>query len=175
MEGKGIKSWGGGGSQVCCQPARRHCHRGGGDQGARWGLKVWSLIKLWSLQKSNVQYLLSLWSAGFWTALGGKKDYQTSKTLQKVVKPPRLFACSNKTGRLIVSILKGRNLFYLVYSCLPTSFTFFIQYLGRRGAQWVHTTGPGTWWCHDPGHLRSGMLPSLLMKLLISFSWLPYP
>uniref|UniRef100_A0A7N6BWP7 Macrophage-capping protein n=2 Tax=Anabas testudineus TaxID=64144 RepID=A0A7N6BWP7_ANATE len=39
--------------------------------------------------------------AGFWTALGGKKDYQTSKTLQKVVKPPRLFACSNKTGRLI--------------------------------------------------------------------------
>uniref|UniRef100_A0AAQ6IEA9 Gelsolin-like domain-containing protein n=1 Tax=Anabas testudineus TaxID=64144 RepID=A0AAQ6IEA9_ANATE len=61
--------------------------------------------------------------SGFWTALGGKKDYQTSKTLQKVVKPPRLFACSNKTGRLIVSILKGR------------------------------------------------MLPSLLMKLLISFSW----
>jgi len=41
--------------------------------------------------------------AGFWTALGGKKDYQTSKSLQKMVRPPRLFGCSNKTGRLIVS------------------------------------------------------------------------
>uniref|UniRef100_A0AAY4B285 Gelsolin-like domain-containing protein n=1 Tax=Denticeps clupeoides TaxID=299321 RepID=A0AAY4B285_9TELE len=40
---------------------------------------------------------------GFWSALGGKKDYQTSRTLQKVVKPPRLFGCSNKSGCLIVS------------------------------------------------------------------------
>uniref|UniRef100_A0A7N9AVE3 Scinderin like a n=1 Tax=Mastacembelus armatus TaxID=205130 RepID=A0A7N9AVE3_9TELE len=39
--------------------------------------------------------------AGFWAALGGKKDYQTSKTLQRIVKPPRLFGLSNKTGRLI--------------------------------------------------------------------------
>uniref|UniRef100_A0A4W6FEV9 Scinderin like b n=1 Tax=Lates calcarifer TaxID=8187 RepID=A0A4W6FEV9_LATCA len=41
--------------------------------------------------------------ADFWSALGGKKDYQTSKSLQNMVKAPRLFGCSNKTGRLIVS------------------------------------------------------------------------
>lgn len=40
--------------------------------------------------------------AEFWSALGGKKEYQTSKSLQNMVKPPRLFGCSNKTGRLIV-------------------------------------------------------------------------
>ncbi|KTF80905.1 hypothetical protein cypCar_00012653 [Cyprinus carpio] len=45
--------------------------------------------------------------AGFWTALGGKKDYQTSKSLQKTVKPPRLFGCSNKTGRLIAEEVPG--------------------------------------------------------------------
>lgn len=63
------------------------------------------------MQNNHVKYVLwknlcffSLSQAGFWAALGGKKDYQTSKTLQKIVKPPRLFACSNKTGRLIVSI-----------------------------------------------------------------------
>lgn len=43
----------------------------------------------------------------FWSALGGKKDYQTSKTLRKVVKPPRLFGCSNKTGRLVVEEVPG--------------------------------------------------------------------
>ncbi|XP_029309285.1 scinderin like b isoform X2 [Cottoperca gobio] len=43
----------------------------------------------------------------FWSVLGGKKDYQTSKTLQNVVKPPRLFGCSNKTGRLIVEEVPG--------------------------------------------------------------------
>uniref|UniRef100_A0A4W5R826 Scinderin like b n=1 Tax=Hucho hucho TaxID=62062 RepID=A0A4W5R826_9TELE len=40
--------------------------------------------------------------AGFWSALGGKKEYQTSKSLQNMVKPPRLFGCSNKTGCLSV-------------------------------------------------------------------------
>ncbi|KAI4894107.1 hypothetical protein NFI96_020169, partial [Prochilodus magdalenae] len=45
--------------------------------------------------------------AGFWTALGGKKEYQNSKTLQHVVKPPRLFGCSNKTGRLVVEEVPG--------------------------------------------------------------------
>lgn len=48
----------------------------------------------------NNSYFLA---AGFWSALGGKKDYQTSKTLQAMVKPPRLFGCSNKTGCLSVS------------------------------------------------------------------------
>lgn len=45
--------------------------------------------------------------ADFWSALGGKKDYQTSKSLQKMVSPPRLFGCSNKTGRLIVSQIEA--------------------------------------------------------------------
>lgn len=45
--------------------------------------------------------------AGFWLALGGKADYQSSKTLQKAVKPPRLFGCSNKTGRLVVEEVPG--------------------------------------------------------------------
>ncbi|KAJ8011363.1 hypothetical protein DPEC_G00057370 [Dallia pectoralis] len=45
--------------------------------------------------------------AGFWMALGGKTDYQTSKSLQKTVKPPRLFGCSNKTGRLTVEEVPG--------------------------------------------------------------------
>ncbi|KAM4628974.1 scinderin like a [Polymixia lowei] len=44
---------------------------------------------------------------GFWLALGGKSEYQTSKSLQKMVKPPRLFGCSNKTGRLIVEEVPG--------------------------------------------------------------------
>ncbi|CAB1453805.1 unnamed protein product [Pleuronectes platessa] len=37
----------------------------------------------------------------FWAALGGKKEYQSSKTLQNPMRAPRLFGCSNKTGRLI--------------------------------------------------------------------------
>uniref|UniRef100_A0A8C5DSK6 Gelsolin-like n=1 Tax=Gouania willdenowi TaxID=441366 RepID=A0A8C5DSK6_GOUWI len=37
----------------------------------------------------------------FWEALGGKKPYQTSRALRNIVIPPRLFGCSNKTGRLI--------------------------------------------------------------------------
>ncbi|XP_051725049.1 scinderin like b [Ctenopharyngodon idella] len=45
--------------------------------------------------------------AGFWSALGGKKEYQTSSTLRNMVKPPRLFGCSNKTGRLVVEEVPG--------------------------------------------------------------------
>ncbi|KAM8875847.1 scinderin like a [Spinachia spinachia] len=45
--------------------------------------------------------------AGFWSAIGGKKDYQTSVALQKTVQPPRLFGCSNKTGRLIAEEVPG--------------------------------------------------------------------
>ncbi|XP_043988970.1 scinderin like b isoform X1 [Gambusia affinis] len=45
--------------------------------------------------------------ADFWSALGGKKEYQTSKALQSTDRPPRLFGCSNKTGRLIVEEVPG--------------------------------------------------------------------
>lgn len=45
--------------------------------------------------------------AAFWSALGGKREYQTSRSLQKTVKPPRLFGCSNKTGRLIAEEVPG--------------------------------------------------------------------
>ncbi|KAJ0059235.1 hypothetical protein NL108_009607 [Boleophthalmus pectinirostris] len=43
----------------------------------------------------------------FWSTLGGKAEYQTSKALRDVVNPPRLFACSNKTGRLSVEEVPG--------------------------------------------------------------------
>ncbi|XP_074524129.1 scinderin like a [Halichoeres trimaculatus] len=45
--------------------------------------------------------------ADFWAALGGKKKYQTSKALQNTIRPPRLFGCSNKTGRLIADEVPG--------------------------------------------------------------------
>ncbi len=43
----------------------------------------------------------------FWKALGGKMKYQTSEMLENesIAHAPRLFACSNKTGKFIVSIL----------------------------------------------------------------------
>ncbi|KAJ8418554.1 hypothetical protein AAFF_G00000530 [Aldrovandia affinis] len=43
----------------------------------------------------------------FWAALGGKEDYQTSLALKNMVVPPRLFECSNKTGRLIAVEVLG--------------------------------------------------------------------
>lgn len=52
---------------------------------------------------NDVLLVFVSFSADFWSALGGKKEYQTSKSLQNMLKPPRLFGCSNKTGRLIVS------------------------------------------------------------------------
>jgi gelsolin len=40
----------------------------------------------------------------FWEALGGKSEYRTSSRLKNKMDahPPRLFACSNKTGNFIV-------------------------------------------------------------------------
>uniref|UniRef100_A0A0B8RV41 Scinderin n=1 Tax=Philothamnus irregularis TaxID=1899461 RepID=A0A0B8RV41_9SAUR len=45
----------------------------------------------------------------FWTALGGKKQYQSSPHLQSESEdhPPRLFGCSNKTGRFIIEEVPG--------------------------------------------------------------------
>lgn len=43
----------------------------------------------------------------FWEALGGKTAYRTSPRLKDKrmdAHPPRLFACSNKIGRFVVSL-----------------------------------------------------------------------
>ena len=47
----------------------------------------------------------------FWNSLGGKKDYQTSPLLESQAEdhPPRLYGCSNKTGRFIVSVLRNHG------------------------------------------------------------------
>lgn len=47
-----------------------------------------------------------LFKEDFWIALGGKAEYQKSEMLESetAAHPPRLFACSNKTGRFIVSL-----------------------------------------------------------------------
>nr|XP_019946519.1 PREDICTED: adseverin [Paralichthys olivaceus] len=45
----------------------------------------------------------------FWDALGGKTEYQTSDRLenQSMTHPPRLFGCSNKTGRFMIDEVPG--------------------------------------------------------------------
>ncbi|KFP48071.1 Adseverin, partial [Cathartes aura] len=45
----------------------------------------------------------------FWKALGGKKKYQTSSQLltKAEAHPPRLYGCSNKTGRFIIEEVPG--------------------------------------------------------------------
>ncbi|XP_069743529.1 gelsolin a isoform X2 [Narcine bancroftii] len=47
----------------------------------------------------------------FWDTLGGKADYRTSPRLQNKldVHPPRLFACSNKTGHFIIEEVPGEQ------------------------------------------------------------------
>ncbi|MGH0184460.1 UNVERIFIED_CONTAM: hypothetical protein FKN15_017016 [Acipenser sinensis] len=47
--------------------------------------------------------------AAFWDALGGKKGYQTSVLLESktMEHPPRLYACSNKTGRFTIEEVPG--------------------------------------------------------------------
>ncbi|XP_076157225.1 scinderin-like isoform X1 [Alosa pseudoharengus] len=45
----------------------------------------------------------------FWSALGGKEKYQTSDRLesQTLTHPPRLFACSNKSGKFVIEEVPG--------------------------------------------------------------------
>ncbi|XP_032905039.1 gelsolin isoform X1 [Amblyraja radiata] len=47
----------------------------------------------------------------FWNILGGKAEYRTSPRLKNKmdVHPPRLFACSNKTGRFIIEEVPGEQ------------------------------------------------------------------
>ncbi|KAM6985207.1 gelsolin a isoform 1-T1 [Aplochiton taeniatus] len=48
-------------------------------------------------------------SDDFWAALGGKADYRTSTRLKDKMDthPPRLFACSNKTGNFVIEEVPG--------------------------------------------------------------------
>uniref|UniRef100_H2MAA6 Gelsolin n=2 Tax=Oryzias latipes TaxID=8090 RepID=H2MAA6_ORYLA len=48
-------------------------------------------------------------TAQFWGALGGKADYRTSTRLKDKMDahPPRLFACSNKTGNFVIEEVPG--------------------------------------------------------------------
>lgn len=45
----------------------------------------------------------------FWSALGGKAEYRTSERLKNKLDshPPRLFACSNKTGQFLIEEVPG--------------------------------------------------------------------
>ncbi|KAM4706290.1 scinderin-like [Rhinophrynus dorsalis] len=45
----------------------------------------------------------------FWSTLGGKKEYQTSPLLESQFEdhPPRLFGCSNRTGRFVIEEVPG--------------------------------------------------------------------
>ncbi|XP_063780498.1 scinderin-like isoform X2 [Pseudophryne corroboree] len=45
----------------------------------------------------------------FWETLGGKKEYQTSPLLETQLEehPPKLFGCSNRTGRFLVEEVPG--------------------------------------------------------------------
>ncbi|CAJ0944725.1 unnamed protein product [Ranitomeya imitator] len=45
----------------------------------------------------------------FWSSLGGKKSYQTSELLGSQVAnhPPRLYGCSNKSGRFVIEEVPG--------------------------------------------------------------------
>ncbi|KAK7124890.1 hypothetical protein R3I94_019073 [Phoxinus phoxinus] len=45
----------------------------------------------------------------FWKALGGKTEYQKSEMLENktIARPPRMFACSNKSGRFIIEEVPG--------------------------------------------------------------------
>ncbi|XP_021109827.1 adseverin isoform X2 [Heterocephalus glaber] len=45
----------------------------------------------------------------FWTSLGGKKEYQTSPLLETQAEdhPPRLYGCSNKSGRFTIEEVPG--------------------------------------------------------------------
>uniref|UniRef100_A0A672ZDS9 Scinderin n=1 Tax=Sphaeramia orbicularis TaxID=375764 RepID=A0A672ZDS9_9TELE len=57
----------------------------------------------------NCSSKLCFVAADFWEALGGKAAYQTSQILENetMAHPPRLFGCSNKTGKFIIEEVPG--------------------------------------------------------------------
>lgn len=58
-------------------------------------------------EKLSDQTCFSVVTDAFWDAMGGKEDYCRSPRLKNKMEdhPPRLFACSNKTGNFLVSLV----------------------------------------------------------------------
>ncbi len=141
----------------------------------------------YTLQPHFCNLSLTCVAADFWAALGGKTEYQTSERLesQTMTHPLRLFGCSNKTGRFIVSIwstlLKHRwFIFMLLLYCIVLEANY------RCGGSFVLLL----YFVHakEPAHLITilknltceSALQSLLphlnyasLKLLFCFIWLP--
>ncbi len=130
------------------------------------------------LKKMILKYTCMHHNAGsFWDALGGKADYRTSSRLKDKMNahPPRLFACSNKTGRFIVSNTPR-------FFCLPW-FKYIVSEVEQRAIHYgcidIHADWRSSWrddsrrpgyrWCHDHGHLGSGKLTTL--KELLYFTY----
>uniref|UniRef100_A0A8C4EP71 Gelsolin n=1 Tax=Dicentrarchus labrax TaxID=13489 RepID=A0A8C4EP71_DICLA len=77
------------------------------------GSFMWVGVGASDTEKQGVQQLCDIVGVAFpvqhpdcfWEALGGKAEYRTSTRLKDKMDahPPRLFACSNKTGNFIVS------------------------------------------------------------------------
>lgn len=71
----------------------------------------------WGEVVSGGQLLGPPLTDSFWEALGGKAAYRTSPRLKDKkmdAHPPRLFACSNKIGRFVVSPRGGLCLCFCI-------------------------------------------------------------
>lgn len=82
---------------------------GNANSKGKWGPMGGKSQCLVPQYRGSIKYMLFfvLYIPGeFWNALGGKKEYQTSAGLLTELEdhPPRLYGCSNKTGRFIVCL-----------------------------------------------------------------------
>uniref|UniRef100_A0A669CQL8 Gelsolin n=1 Tax=Oreochromis niloticus TaxID=8128 RepID=A0A669CQL8_ORENI len=76
------------------------------------GSFLWVGVGASDTEKQGAQQLLKCFcrfTDQFWEALGGKTEYRTSTRLKDKMDahPPRLFACSNKTGNFIIEEVPG--------------------------------------------------------------------
>lgn len=92
----------------------------------------------------------------FWDALGGKTEYRTSTRLRDKMDahPPRLFACSNKTGNFIVSWNPPPPLPHSWVKLVCSTYNFN-QYFSFRLKRC-----PESW-------------PRMTLPLMMSWSWTP--
>uniref|UniRef100_A0A8C4ES46 Gelsolin n=1 Tax=Dicentrarchus labrax TaxID=13489 RepID=A0A8C4ES46_DICLA len=72
------------------------------------GSFMWVGVGASDTEKQGV-HVSVLFTDQFWEALGGKAEYRTSTRLKDKMDahPPRLFACSNKTGNFIIEEVPG--------------------------------------------------------------------